>query len=103
MIEVGNTQVAEYSASGGVKDLTDKVADLGGADWIPGLAEPGKIDGRQYGIPWYAAPFGRDSEIDGEGAFPSAAFEIANGDDFHRSFPPSPIRKYYHTERLKTI
>ncbi|MEO3813670.1 extracellular solute-binding protein [Sphaerisporangium sp. B11E5] len=55
VIEVGNTQVAEYAASGGVKDLSDKVADLGGADWLPGLAEPGKIDGRQYGIPWYAA------------------------------------------------
>jgi N,N'-diacetylchitobiose transport system substrate-binding protein len=55
VIEVGNTQVAEYAASGGVKDLTDKVAELGGADWIPGLAEPGKIDGRQFGIPWYAA------------------------------------------------
>ncbi|MEU8268803.1 extracellular solute-binding protein [Sphaerisporangium sp. NPDC049002] len=55
VIEVGNTQVAEYAASGGVKDLTDKVADLGGADWLPGLAEPGKIDGHQYGIPWYAA------------------------------------------------
>ncbi len=55
VIEVGNTQVAQYSASGGVKDLTAKVADLGGEDWIPGLAEPGKIDGRQYGIPWYAA------------------------------------------------
>lgn len=55
VIEVGNTQVAEYAASGGVKDLTDKVTDLGGGDWLPGLAEPGKIDGRQYGIPWYAA------------------------------------------------
>ncbi|WP_214106358.1 extracellular solute-binding protein [Acrocarpospora catenulata] len=55
VIEVGNTQVAEYAASGGVRDLTDKVAELGGTDWIPGLAEPGKIDGRQYGIPWYAA------------------------------------------------
>jgi N,N'-diacetylchitobiose transport system substrate-binding protein len=55
VIEVGNTQVAEYAASGGVKDLTDKVADLGGTDWLPGLAEPGKIDGRQYGVPWYAA------------------------------------------------
>ncbi len=55
VIEVGNTQVAEYAASGGVRDLTGKVADLGGADWLPGLAEPGKIDGRQYGIPWYAA------------------------------------------------
>ncbi|MDH2424462.1 extracellular solute-binding protein [Sphaerisporangium sp. TRM90804] len=55
VIEVGNTQVAEYAASGGVRDLTGKVADLGGADWLPGLAEPGRIDGRQYGIPWYAA------------------------------------------------
>ncbi|WP_377273908.1 extracellular solute-binding protein [Peterkaempfera sp. SMS 1(5)a] len=55
VIEVGNTQVAQYAASGGVKDLSDKVTDLQGSDWIPGLAEPGKIDGKQYGIPWYAA------------------------------------------------
>lgn len=55
VIEVGNTQVAQYSVSGGVKDLTDKIADLKGEDWLPGLAQPGKIDGRQYGIPWYAA------------------------------------------------
>ncbi|GIH92917.1 sugar ABC transporter substrate-binding protein [Planobispora siamensis] len=55
VIEVGNTQVAQYASSGGVRDLTDKVADLGGTDWIPGLAQPGNIDGRQYGIPWYAA------------------------------------------------
>lgn len=55
VIEVGNTQVAQYSASGGVVDLTGKIEDLGGADWLPGLAEPGKIDGKQYGIPWYAA------------------------------------------------
>ncbi|WP_371478169.1 extracellular solute-binding protein [Kitasatospora sp. NBC_00315] len=55
VIEVGNTQVAQYAASGGVQDLSDKVDDLQGKDWIPGLAEPGKIDGKQYGIPWYAA------------------------------------------------
>ncbi|WP_019135206.1 extracellular solute-binding protein [Cellulomonas massiliensis] len=55
VIEVGNTQVAEYAASGGVVDLTDKVDELGGQDWIPGLAEPGRIDGAQFGIPWYAA------------------------------------------------
>lgn len=55
VMEVGNTQVAQYAASGGVKDLTDKVTDLQGADWIPGLADPGKIDGKQFGIPWYAA------------------------------------------------
>jgi N,N'-diacetylchitobiose transport system substrate-binding protein len=55
VIEVGNTQVAQYAASGGVQDLTGKTADLQGSDWIPGLADPGKIDGKQYGIPWYAA------------------------------------------------
>ncbi|WP_053643888.1 MULTISPECIES: extracellular solute-binding protein [unclassified Streptomyces] len=55
VIEVGNTQVAQYAASGGVRDLSDKVAELGGADWLPGLAEPGKIDGKQYGVPWYGA------------------------------------------------
>src|SRR5690606_9067168 len=55
VIEVGNTQVAQYAASGGVTDLTGKVADLQGEDWLPGLAQPGNIDGRQYGIPWYAA------------------------------------------------
>ncbi len=55
VIEVGNTQVAQYAASGGVRDLSDKVAALNGADWLPGLAEPGKVDGKQYGIPWYGA------------------------------------------------
>ncbi|KIF71467.1 sugar transporter [Streptomyces sp. AcH 505] len=55
VMEVGNTQVAQYAASGGVEDLTDRTEDLSGADWLPGLAGPGKIDGKQYGIPWYAA------------------------------------------------
>ncbi|MFT7839266.1 extracellular solute-binding protein [Saccharothrix sp. BKS2] len=55
VIEVGNTQVAQYAASGGVTDLTDRRAELKGEDWIPGLAEPGAVDGRQYGIPFYAA------------------------------------------------
>ncbi|MEV0620364.1 extracellular solute-binding protein [Nonomuraea sp. NPDC050404] len=55
VIEVGNTQVAQYSASGGVSDLTAKVSELKGEDWLPGLAQPGNIDGKQYGIPWYAA------------------------------------------------
>ncbi|QNE19929.1 extracellular solute-binding protein [Kribbella qitaiheensis] len=55
VIEVGNTQVAQYSASGGVKDLTDKKSDLKGDDWIAGLSEPGNFDGKQFGIPYYAA------------------------------------------------
>ncbi|WP_256098515.1 extracellular solute-binding protein [Streptomyces agglomeratus] len=55
VIEVGNTQVAQYAHSGGVLDLSDKVDELRGGDWLPGLAEPGKIDGKQYDVPWYAA------------------------------------------------
>jgi N,N'-diacetylchitobiose transport system substrate-binding protein len=55
VIEVGNTQVAQYAASKGVTDLSAKQSELKGDDWIPGLAEPGKVDGKQFGIPFYAA------------------------------------------------
>ncbi|MFP1625643.1 extracellular solute-binding protein [Streptomyces sp. 5K101] len=56
IIEVGNTQVAQYAESGALRDLTlESVRDLGNEDWLPGLAEPGSINGSQYGIPWYAA------------------------------------------------
>ncbi|MEU1038565.1 extracellular solute-binding protein [Streptomyces sp. NPDC005551] len=55
VIEVGNTQVAQYAQSGGVLDLSDKVGELRGSDWLPGLAEPGRVGGKQYGVPWYAA------------------------------------------------
>lgn len=55
VIEVGNTQVARYVAAGGVRNLTVEVTDLGGDHWLPGLEEPGKIDGYQYGVPFYAA------------------------------------------------
>jgi N,N'-diacetylchitobiose transport system substrate-binding protein len=55
VIEVGNTQVAQYATSGGVADLTGKIGELNGADWIPGLRDPGAVDGKQYGIPFYAA------------------------------------------------
>ncbi|WP_369374533.1 extracellular solute-binding protein [Streptomyces sp. cg36] len=56
VIEVGNTQVAQYAASGGLLDLTlESLRDWGSKDWLPGLAQPGNVDGVQYGIPWYAA------------------------------------------------
>ncbi|MGW6740597.1 extracellular solute-binding protein [Streptomyces sp. NPDC055025] len=56
VIEVGNTQVAQYAESGNLRDLTlESVRDLGSAEWLPGLAEPGSINGAQFGIPWYAA------------------------------------------------
>ncbi len=56
VIEVGNTQVAQYVDEGGLYDLTlESARDLGMDDWLPGLAEPGRYKGAQYGIPWYAA------------------------------------------------
>ncbi|WP_190156325.1 extracellular solute-binding protein [Streptomyces litmocidini] len=56
VIEVGNTQVAQYADTDKLFDLTlESVRDLGREDWLPGLAEPGSIAGSQYGIPWYAA------------------------------------------------
>ncbi|MFC5152133.1 extracellular solute-binding protein [Streptomyces amakusaensis] len=56
VIEVGNTQVAQYAESDALVDLTlEAVRDLGSEDWLEGLAEPGNINGSQFGIPWYAA------------------------------------------------
>lgn len=55
VIEVGNTQVAQFASSGGLLDLTDSKTELKGEDWLKGLAEPGSYEGKQYGIPYYAA------------------------------------------------
>ncbi|MFE3519668.1 extracellular solute-binding protein [Streptomyces sp. NPDC059166] len=55
VIEAGNTQVAQFAESGGLTDLSDRKDELDGADWLKGLAEPGAYDGKQYGIPYYAA------------------------------------------------
>ncbi|MCT2591487.1 extracellular solute-binding protein [Streptomyces sp. N2-109] len=55
VIEAGNTQLAEYVDSGGVRNFTTSVIDLDGDNWIPGLKESGQIDGYQFGIPFYAA------------------------------------------------
>ncbi|WP_456115048.1 extracellular solute-binding protein [Streptomyces apocyni] len=56
VIEVGNTQVAQYVDGGGLLDLTlESMRDFGMDDWLPGLADPGSYRGAQYGIPWYAA------------------------------------------------
>lgn len=56
VIEVGNTQVPQYIDQGGLTDLSlESARDLGMQDWLPGLAEPGVDNSRQFGIPWYAA------------------------------------------------
>ncbi|MFD7628617.1 extracellular solute-binding protein [Streptomyces sp. NPDC059851] len=56
VIEVGNTQVAQYIENGGLSELTlEGLRKWGNQDWLEGLADPGSINGAQYGVPWYAA------------------------------------------------
>ncbi|MET9404982.1 extracellular solute-binding protein [Streptomyces sp. NPDC002935] len=56
VIEVGNTQVAQYVDGGGLSDMTlESMRDWGMNHWLPGLAEPGRFGTHQFGVPWYAA------------------------------------------------
>lgn len=56
VIEVGNTQVAQYVETGGIEELTlEGLRSWGSKDWLRGLSEPGSVNGAQYGVPWYAA------------------------------------------------
>lgn len=53
--EVGTTWTPEFADAGALADLTDKVKDakLDG-DLVSGLKEAGTVDGKLYGMPWYA-------------------------------------------------
>ncbi|MEU3403661.1 extracellular solute-binding protein [Streptomyces sp. NPDC006670] len=56
VIEVGNTQVAQYVETGGLSELTlEGLRTWGSKDWLKGLSDPGSVNGAQYGVPWYAA------------------------------------------------
>ncbi|MCS6712192.1 sugar ABC transporter substrate-binding protein [Brachybacterium sp. EF45031] len=53
--EVGTTWTPEFADAGGLDDLTDDIKAAGlDADLVPGLVEAGTLDGRLYGMPWYA-------------------------------------------------
>jgi N,N'-diacetylchitobiose transport system substrate-binding protein len=55
VLEIGNTQVSQYAAAGGLDDLTAATSTFDNHDtWLKGLADPGKWDGKTYGIPFYA-------------------------------------------------
>jgi N,N'-diacetylchitobiose transport system substrate-binding protein len=54
VLEIGNTLVSKFADSGGLKDLTGKKADLGGDSWLQGLTDAGTLDGKLYGVPYYA-------------------------------------------------
>lgn len=50
--EVGTTWTPEFAEAGALADLTERAGDTGA--YVEGLAEAGTIDGKLYGIPWYA-------------------------------------------------
>ncbi|MDK1474133.1 sugar ABC transporter substrate-binding protein [Streptomyces sp. 549] len=53
--EIGTTWTAEFADAGALADLTDDVEGAGlDEDLVPGLREAGTLDGRLYGMPWYA-------------------------------------------------
>ncbi|HEY7045286.1 MAG TPA: sugar ABC transporter substrate-binding protein [Nocardioidaceae bacterium] len=53
--EVGTTWTPEFADAGALEDLTDQVDSAGlQSDLVPGLVEAGTIDGKLYGMPWYA-------------------------------------------------
>jgi N,N'-diacetylchitobiose transport system substrate-binding protein len=54
VLEIGSTLVSKFAESGGLRDLTDKKGELGGDSWLQGLADAGTLDGKLYGVPYYA-------------------------------------------------
>ncbi len=55
VIELGNTQTAKFASSGALADLSGRVSDLGGQNWLKALTASGAWEGKQFGVPFYAA------------------------------------------------
>ncbi len=55
VVDLGNTQVPSFAASGGLLDLTQYQSELAqGQTWIGGLADPATVDGKLYAVPSFA-------------------------------------------------
>ncbi|MFD6416740.1 extracellular solute-binding protein [Streptomyces sp. NPDC060194] len=53
--EVGTTWVPQFAATGGLVDVSAEVEKSGlSDDLVEGLKDAGTLDGKQYGMPWYA-------------------------------------------------
>ena len=56
VVDLGNTQVPGFAASGGLLDLTKYKSDLqDGNEWLAGLEDPATVDGKLYGVPSFGA------------------------------------------------
>jgi N,N'-diacetylchitobiose transport system substrate-binding protein len=54
VLEIGSTLVSKFADSGGLEDLSGKKGDLSGGTWLQGLTDAGTLDGKLYGVPYYA-------------------------------------------------
>ena len=55
VVDLGNTDVPVYAASGGLADLTKFKSELqDGQTWLSGLEGPATVDGKLYGAPLFA-------------------------------------------------
>ena len=53
MTEIGNTQSSTFTNVGAFLDISDQYQALGGDDLLPGFVEAGKVDGKNYTLPYY--------------------------------------------------
>ena len=55
VLEIGNTDVPLFAATGALSDITAHRAQLaGGQSWLPGLVGPATVDGKLYAAPLFA-------------------------------------------------
>jgi N,N'-diacetylchitobiose transport system substrate-binding protein len=55
VIDIGNTQVPTFAATGGLMDLTKYKSQLEqGQTWLGGLVDPATVDGSLYAVPSFA-------------------------------------------------
>jgi N,N'-diacetylchitobiose transport system substrate-binding protein len=55
VIEMGNTEMAKYMGAGAFQDLTaDRGSFANSSTWLDGLAAQGRLEGKTYGVPYYA-------------------------------------------------
>lgn len=51
--ELGNTQSSTFTNVGAFMDISSMYNDLGGSKLLPGFVEAGKVDGKNYTLPYY--------------------------------------------------
>jgi N,N'-diacetylchitobiose transport system substrate-binding protein len=55
VLEIGNTDVPLFAATGALSDITAHQAELtAGQTWLPGLTGPATVDGKLYAAPLFA-------------------------------------------------